>query len=164
MCEGGVKLTTLTKKRTISILVVLLIILNIYQFIKLSTYGKFTDMQDFEFKKRLTELSLSIEWVEGKKHSEIVDMASLASATGQSYATYISTSFYKDNLILCDALKILNENITNTNNIEEIIAKNDLTLLIPSIEKLKQNPLDIKTTEEFHYLIRKHTVIDSVLK
>ena len=90
-------------------------------------------------------------------------MAGLASATGQAYSIYRSTSFYNKNELLSSALMMLNNNLSNRTNVREVLDENDLTILIPSIEKLNDNPLDEKATEEFYYLVRKHTVIGSPL-
>lgn len=56
---------------------------------------------------------------------------------------------------------MLNDNLANRTNIENVLNENYLTILIPIIKKLQDNPLDDKATEELYYLVRKHTVIGS---
>ncbi|MDU2491735.1 MAG: hypothetical protein E7D27_14315 [Clostridium celatum] len=58
---------------------------------------------------------------------------------------------------------MLNDNLANRTNIEHVLNENYLTILIPVIKKLQDNPLDDKATEELYYLVRKHTVIGSPL-
>lgn len=153
----------LIKKRINIVLIVLLIAIIFYQFIKLFNYKELIESNDVEFRYTLTLLSSNIESIEEKRHDEIVDMAGLASATGQAYSIYRSTSFYNKNELLSSALMMLNNNLANRTNVKEVLDENDLTILIPSIEKLNDNPLDEKATEEFFYLVRKHTVIGSPL-
>lgn len=59
---------------------------------------------------------------------------------------------------------MLNSNITNKTNIREVLKTNDLTILIPILKKLIDNPLDKTATKELDYLVRKHTVTGSNLK
>ena len=153
----------LIKKRINRVLIVLLIAIIFYQFIKLFNYKELIESNDVEFRYTLTLLSSNIESIEENRHDEIVDMAGLASATGQAYSIYRSTSFYNKNELLSSALMMLNNNLSNRTNVKEVLDENDLTILIPSIEKLNDNPLDEKATEEFYYLVRKHTVIGSPL-
>lgn len=152
-----------TKKRRNTIVTLSLIGIIFYQSINVFNYKKLIEANDMEFRYTLNMLSSCIESIEEKRHSEIVDMAALASATGQAYSIYRSTSFYNKNESLGSALMILNDNLTNRTNIEDVLNENDLTILIPVINKLQDNPLDEKSTEEFHYLIRKHTVVGSPL-
>ena len=153
----------ITKKRINIGFILLLIVIIFYQFIKLSNYKELIELSDSEFRYTLDMISHRIESIEENRHSKIVDMAALASATGQAYSVYRSTSFYNKNGLLSSALMMLNDNLTNRTNIEDILNENDLTILIPVIKKLQDNPLDDKATEEFQYLVRKHTVIGSPL-
>lgn len=156
-------MNNITKKRINIAIILLLMVIIFYQFIKIFNYKEIMEWNDVEFKYTLDMLSSSIESIEEKRHSEIVDMASLASATGQAYSVYRSTSFYNKNELLSSALMMLNDNLTNRTNIDEVLNENDLMILIPVIKKLQDNPLDDKATEEFYYLVRKHTVIGSPL-
>ncbi|MGG7057882.1 hypothetical protein ACQPUY_07345 [Clostridium nigeriense] len=150
------------KRKTIGVIAVLVVII-FYQFIKLFNYNQLIEQNDVEFRYTLDMLSNRIESIEESRHSQIVDMSGLASATGQAYSVYRSTSFYNKNELLSAALMMLNNNLTNVSNIEDVLNENDLSILIPVIEKLQNNPLDEKVTEEFYYLVRKHTVIGSSL-
>ncbi|MGG7142911.1 hypothetical protein ACQPVP_05545 [Clostridium nigeriense] len=150
------------KRKTIGVIAVLVVII-FYQFIKLFNYNQLIEQNDVEFRYTLDMLSNRIESIEESRHSQIVDMSGLASATGQAYSVYRSTSFYNKNELLSAALMMLNNNLTNVSNIEDVLNENDLSILIPVIEKLQNNPLDEKVTEEFYYLVRKHTVIGSPL-
>lgn len=156
-------MNNITKKRINIAIILLLMVIIFYQFIKIFNYKEIMEWNDVEFKYTLDMLSSSIESIEEKRNSEIVDMASLASATGQAYSVYRSTSFYNKNELLSSALMMLNDNLTNRTNIDEVLNENDLMILIPVIKKLQDNPLDDKATEEFYYLVRKHTVIGSPL-
>lgn len=156
-------MNNITKKRINMVVILLLIVIIFYQFINLFNYKELIEDNDIEFIYTLDMLSSSIESIEENRHSEIVDMALLASATGQAYSVYRSTSFYDKNELLSNALMMLNDNLTNRTNIKEVLNENDLTILIPVIKKLQDNPLDAKATEELHYLVRKHTVIGSPL-
>ncbi len=156
-------MNNLIKKRINRVLIVLLIAIIFYQFIKLFNYKELIASNDTEFRYTLTLLSSNIESFEENRHDEIVDMAGLASAAGQAYSIYRATSFYNKNELLSSALMMLNNNLSNRTNVKEVLDENDLTILIPSIEKLNDNPLDEKATEEFFYLVRKHTVIGSPL-
>ena len=150
-----------TTKTSANITIILLLMVIIfYQFINIFNYKEIIEWNDVEFRYTLDILSSSIESIEEKKYSDIVNMASLASATGQAYSVYRSTSFFKKNELLSSALIMLNDNLTNRTNIDEVLNRNDLMILIPVIKKLQDNPLDDKATEEFYYLIRKHTVIN----
>ncbi len=153
----------ISKKRINIVVIALLLVIIFYQFIKLFNYKELMGWSDVEFGYTLDMISHRIESIEENRHSEIVDMAVLASATGQAYSVYRSTSFYNKNQLLSSALMMLNDNLTNRTNIEDVLNENDLTILIPVIKKLQDNPLDDKATEEFHYLVRKHTVIGSPL-
>ncbi|WP_411168440.1 hypothetical protein ACH36K_15135 [Clostridium sp. MB05] len=153
----------INKKRLIVAFMVLLILTNFYQFIKITNYKKLTERNDNEFRYTLVMIYNSIESIEEKRHDEIVDMAALSSAIGQSYAIYNSTSYYSKNKLLHETLRILNDNISNRTNIQEVLDENDLNILNPLIKKVKDNPLDNEATEELLYLVRKHTVIGSPL-
>lgn len=156
-------MNNITKKRINIVVMTLLVVIIFYQFIKLLNYKELREWSDVEFRCTLSMISQSIESMEENRNSKIVDMAALASATGQAYSVYRSTSFYKKNDLLSNTLMILNDNLTNRTNIEDILNENDLTILIPVIKKLQDNPLNDKATEEFNYLVRKHTVIGSPL-
>ena len=160
--KGG-NMNNITKKHIDIVVIALLVVIIFSQFIKLLNYKETIEWSDVEFRYTLDMISHSIESLEENRHSEIVDMAALASATGQAYSVYRSTSFYKKNELLSNTLMMLNDNLTNRTNIEDVLNENDLTILIPVIKKLQDNPLDDKATEEFNYLVRKHTVIGSPL-
>ena len=59
---------------------------------------------------------------------------------------------------------MLNQNITNRNNISEVFKEQDLTILIPALKKVLDNPLDEEATKELDYLVIKYTVLGSPLK
>lgn len=141
----------------------ILVLTIIYQFIKIAKYEEIIEQNDSELRYVLSYLIYSIESYEDGVHSKVVDMASLATSTGQAHSTYRSTSYYDQNRLFFDGLYMLNNNLTNRTNVEEMLEENDLKILIPSLEKLKDNPLDKEATEEFFYMVRKHTVIGSPL-
>lgn len=155
-------MNNISKKR-IPIGVIVLLIIIFYQFIKLFNYKQLIEQNDIEFRYTLDMLSNRIESIEESRHSQIADISGLASATGQAYSVYRSTSFYNKNELLSSTLMMLNNNLTNRSNIEDVLNENDLSILIPVIEKLQNNPLDEKVTEEFYYLVRKLTVLGSPL-
>lgn len=88
----------------------------------------------------------------------------MSSATSEANSIYRYTSYYKNNSLLSYTLWTLNNNITNVTNIREIIKKNDLSKLISALNNLRKNPIDEKATKNLDYLVRKYTVIGSVLK
>lgn len=156
-------MNNITKKHINIVVMTLLVVIIFYQFIKLLNYKELREWSDVEFRYTLSMISQSIESMEENRNSKIVDMAALASATGQAYSVYRSTSFYKKNDLLSNTLIMLNDNLTNRTDIENVLNENDLTILIPVIKNLQDNPLNDKATEEFNYLVRKHTVIGSPL-
>ena len=156
-------MNNITKKRINIVVMTLLVVIIFYQFIKILNYKELREWSDVEFRYTLSMISQSIESMEQNRNSKIVDMAALASATGQAYSVYRSTSFYKKNDLLSNTLMMLNDNLTNRTDIENVLNENDLTILIPVIKNLQDNPLNDKAIEEFNYLVRKHTVIGSPL-
>ena len=156
-------MNNITKKRINIVVMTLLVVIIFYQFIRLLNYKELREWSDVEFRYTLSMISQSIESMEENRNSKIVDMAALASATGQAYSVYRSTSFYKKNDLLSNTLMMLNDNLTNRTDIENVLNENDLTILIPVIKNLQDNPLNDKAIEEFNYLVRKHTVIGSPL-
>lgn len=153
----------ITKKHKNIAVIVTLVVIIFYQFIKLYNYNELIERNDVEFKYTLSMISSGIESIEENRNNKIADMSSLASATGQAHSVYRSTSFYNKNELLSSALMTLNNNLTNRTNVEDVINENDLSILIPVIEKLKVDPLNEEVTEEFYYLVRKYTVIGSPL-
>ena len=153
----------INKKRLIMVLVVFLTLINFYQFIKLTNYNKLIERNNYDFIFTLQMISNSIESIEEKRHDEVVDVAALSSAIGQSYAIYNSTSYYSKNELLHETLRILNDNISNRTDIKKALDENDLTILIPSIKKVQENPIDNEATEKLLYLVRKYTVTGSTL-
>ena len=107
----------ITKKRINIGGILLLLVIIFYQFIKLFNYKELIELSDSEFRYTLEMISHRIESIEENRHSQIVDMAALASATGQAYSVYRSTSFYNKNELLSSALMMLNDNLTNRTNI-----------------------------------------------
>lgn len=156
-------MNNLIKKHINIAIIVLLIVIIFYQIIKLSNYAELTKRNDVEFLYAIDSISSTIKLIEEKRYDEVVGMAGLAAATRQASSLYRSTSFYNKNKLLNDVLQMLNNNLTTRSDIKEVIDKNDLMILVPSINKLHNNPLDQKVTEEFFYLVRKHTVIGSTL-
>ena len=156
-------MNNITKKRINIVVMTLLVVIIFYQFIRLLNYKELREWSDVEFRYTLSMISQSIESMEQNRNSKIVDMAALASATGQAYSVYRSTSFYKKNDLLSNTLMMLNDNLTNRTDIENVLNENDLTILIPVIKNLQDNPLNDKAIEEFNYLVKKHTVIGSPL-
>jgi hypothetical protein len=156
-------MNTILKKRLTGGLIFILVLINIVQLYLLNYYKKNTLEADYNFSLELTEICAGLEAIEGKRYDDIVGIAMLASATGQAASLYKSTSYYKENKVLDSALWTLNSSISNSGNIEKVIAENDLTILIPAIKKVKENPLDPEATKELLYFVRKYTVIGSTL-
>lgn len=154
------------KKRTrVIILITLSLLINLLQFIAFKNYKQSQhDDADISFSLGLQIACIGINAIREKKTDELASIAILASGTSKASTSYYSTSYYKSNPQLMDTLWILNSNITNKDNIRDVLDKNDITILIPAIQKVLSNPLDETATKELDYLVRKHTVIGSALE
>ena len=75
-------MNNITKKRINIVVIALLVVIIFYQFIKLFNYKELMEWSDVEFRYTLDMISHCIESIEENRHSEIVDMVALASATG----------------------------------------------------------------------------------
>ncbi|WP_404989061.1 hypothetical protein [Clostridium culturomicium] len=153
----------INKKRITMCLIIVLALTNLYQFNKLHNYKELIESNDYKFKLSLKIISNSIESLELKRFDDFACLAHLSSSVGQSYAIYDATSYYNENKLLSRVLWDLNNNISNKNNIKEVLDENDLTVLIPALKKLEENPQDSEATEELSYLVKKYTVIGSTL-
>jgi len=152
-------------KQTIAIvLLISSLFINLVQFNTFRNYKhKQSEAADNEFKLDLDLTCIGINVIKEKKMDELSSMALLSSGTSKASVIYASTSYYKSNPRLQDTIYTLNNNITNMSNIREVIDKNDLTILVPAIKKVIDNPLDETATKELDYLVRKYTVIGSPL-
>ena len=87
----------------------------------------------YRFEWSIMDICYGIETIEEGK--ELEGMALLASGTSKASEFYTLTSYYEMNPMLCGTLAMLNQNITNRNNISEVFKEQDLTILIPALYK-----------------------------
>lgn len=141
-------------------IVAVLSILNIYQYSENYYNEKHRkEKADLDFNLAMQTICLGIKEVESNERDIIPALPFLSSATSKAVSTYEYTSYYEKNPNLEGILWILNDNITNRSNIEEVVAKKDLTLLLPILEKVKNDPLDESLNEELYNLIQENTAV-----
>ncbi|MFU7514839.1 hypothetical protein [Clostridium sp. HCS.1] len=144
----------INNKYVIIVVILSLILLNLFQLIKLKNYQSITDNVDSDFGASLDLICIGIETIEDNTEDEFVGIAILASGTGEAESLYKQSSYYKENELLYVALRNLNTIISNNSRVRELIEKNDLKTLIPIIEDLRKNPLDNEATEKLHVFFR----------
>lgn len=151
------------KKLTVAItLIIISLFVNLVQYNILRNYKQEQrSSADNEFRIGLEMIIVGVNRIKKKEIDELSNMALLSAGTSKANTTYALTSYYKSNPLLMDTISQLNENITNRINIREVLDKNDLTVLIPAIQKVIDNPLDETATKELDYLVRKYTAIIS---
>jgi hypothetical protein len=152
------------KRNIVIILIIISLFINAVQFIILKEYKhQQHSAADNDFKTGLQLTCLGINDIKTKKTDELSSISVLSAGTSKASTIYASTSYYRSNPLLDNTIWILNNNITNRTNIREVLDNNDLTVLIPVIKKVIDDPLDETATNELDYLVRKHTVIGSPL-
>lgn len=147
------------KKYILTVFIIFLVVLNIFQLNKIKNYKLITRSNDMEFSIQLELICHGIETIEQAKIKDSVDekvlgAAILASATGQASSLYMQTSYYKENELLYTALWNLNNTVSNNSKVNSLFDKHDFKTFIPIIKALKQNPLDKKSTEELYTYFR----------
>lgn len=143
------------KKYILTLFIVFLVFLNMFQFSKIESYKAITRSNDIEFVLQLDLICHGVENLEQAKNKNSVDekvlaTAIIASATGQSTSLYMKTSYYKENELLYTALWNLNNIISNNKRVNNLLEKHDFSTLIPIIKELKENPADKKATEKLY--------------
>ncbi|MBK1813601.1 hypothetical protein JHL18_23575 [Clostridium sp. YIM B02505] len=148
----------------ITAIIVILSVLNIYQYFKFENYQKkYKEKADSEFKLDMQIIYAGIENISSAEIGQIPSLTQLSSGTSKADAICEYTSYYDKNKLLKNTLWELNNNITNRTNIEEVVKKNDLTILLPTLKKIIENPLDEVSTKELYRLVQKHTVLGSTV-
>ncbi|GKU25457.1 hypothetical protein [Clostridium folliculivorans] len=134
--------------------------LNIFQYTQ-NHYNEIhrKEKADSNFNLAMQSICLGIKEVESNERDIIPSLPFLSSATSKAVSVYGYTSYYEKNSSLEGILWVLNNNITNRSNIEEVVAKKDLTLLLPILEKVKNNPSDETLNEELYNLIQENTTV-----
>lgn len=77
--------------------IIFLILMNMFQFNKISDYKAKTRAADMNFGLALELICFGVENLEDPNKDELLGMVILASATGQAVEIYKNTSYYNEN-------------------------------------------------------------------
>lgn len=64
-------------------------------------------------------------------------------------------------MLLKNTLWKLNNNITNRKDIEKVVKENDFSILLPTLKRVMDDPLDKNATKELYELVQKHTTLNT---
>ncbi|QAT40298.1 hypothetical protein [Clostridium sp. JN-9] len=146
-------------------LMIISLLLNVFQYIKFKNYKNQCQINaDNEFNIAMQYISVGIEKLKTKEIDQTAAIAQLSSGTSKSVTIYPLTSYYKKNPLLKNTLWEFNNNITNKMNIRDVVEKNDLSILLPTLNAVMNNPLSESETKKLDYLVKKYTVIGSTLQ
>lgn len=152
-----------TKIMIICLLITSLFI-NVFQYYNLRHYENQNQINaDTEFSLAMQCISNGIEHLKTKGIDQTTAIAELSSGTSKAVAIYPLTSYYRKNPIFKNTLWEFNNNITNRLNIVDVLEKNDLSILLPTLNKIINDPTNKNATKDLDYLVKKHTVIGSTL-
>ena len=136
------------KKNIAIVSIIILILMNMFQFNEISDYKEKTRVADMNFGVALELICFGVETLEDHNKDELLGMAILASATGQAVEIYKNTSYYDENGYLYNALFNLSSMISNNSRVKDLVEKHDFTTLIPIIEELRKDPMNMDATEK----------------
>lgn len=138
-----------------SVLIIVSLLMNVFQHFKFSSYeNRYQSNADSEFNIAMQLISIGIENLKTKETDQLSTLATLSSGTSRADAIYPFTSYYKKNPILKTALWELNNNITNKKNIRYILEKKDLSVLLPTLDKVRNNPIDETIAKDLYHLVQ----------